>query len=125
MAMDRSGRRPRYSEASLVKKLEELGIGRPSTYASIIEVLQRRNYVKIDRTGLSWPGGANLWIVCGSTVMLSWPNSLRIGPSRTRAPTFLCAVQYRVCCAAIKGVFWQPLNVRARNVRGPSVDCYS
>ena len=32
-----------------MKKLEELGIGRPSTYASIIEVLQRRNYVKIDR----------------------------------------------------------------------------
>jgi DNA topoisomerase-1 len=40
---------PRYSEASLVKQLEELGIGRPSTYASTIQVLKDRAYVRVEK----------------------------------------------------------------------------
>ncbi len=41
---------PRFSEASLVKRMEELGIGRPSTYASILQVLKDRSYVRMDKT---------------------------------------------------------------------------
>ena len=39
---------PRYTDASLVKRMEELGIGRPSTYASIMQVIEKRGYVLKD-----------------------------------------------------------------------------
>ena len=55
----------RYTEASLVKELEERGIGRPSTYAAVIETIQARNYV--------WRKGTALvpaWTAFGVTNLL-------------------------------------------------------
>ena len=58
---------PRYTEASLVKRLEELGIGRPSTYASTIDVMQKRGYVvKEDRDGT--PRDYRVLCLAGSSV---------------------------------------------------------
>ncbi|CAN1331449.1 DNA topoisomerase 1 [Linum perenne] len=67
---------PRYSEASLIKKLEELGIGRPSTYASTLKVLQDRKYV-IVKSRVMYPEfrGRMLDNVCAG--LTEWKGLLR------------------------------------------------
>src|SRR5206468_4267965 len=58
---------PRFSEASLVKRMEELGIGRPSTYASILQVLKDRNYVRLEKKRLYADGSdQRLCPTCGT-----------------------------------------------------------
>lgn len=70
---------PRYSEASLIKKLEEEGIGRPSTYASIINVIQDREYVEqVDRRFFATPMGE----VVTEKLIEAFPQLLDVGYTR-------------------------------------------
>tara|TARA_B100001059_G_scaffold203825_1_gene212740 strand:+ start:12134 stop:14725 length:2592 start_codon:yes stop_codon:yes gene_type:complete len=70
----------RFSESALVKQLEKEGIGRPSTYASIIDVIQRRNYVeKIDRA--FWP--THLGEVVTEKLIEAFPRLMDIGYTRS------------------------------------------
>jgi len=66
---------PRYNEASLIKELEEKGIGRPSTYAQIVSTIQDRNYVKKDK-GVFKP--TELGFRVNDVLVLSFPEILNV-----------------------------------------------
>ena len=67
---------PRFTEASLVKELEERGIGRPSTYASIMGVIQEKDYVK-KQEGKFHP--THLGTVVNELLTISFPNIFDVG----------------------------------------------
>jgi DNA topoisomerase-1 len=68
---------PRFNEATLVKALEERGIGRPSTYAPIISTLRRRNYVERKRDGRFYP--LEIGFVVNDLLVQHFPNIVDIG----------------------------------------------
>jgi DNA topoisomerase-1 len=70
---------PRYNEASLVKALEEKGIGRPSTYAQIIETIKERGYVKKERRGSKAFIPTELGIIVNDILIKNFPDIMDIG----------------------------------------------
>ena len=85
---------PRFTEATLVKRLEELGIGRPSTYASILEVLRQRDYVRMDRTA-SCPRAGGGWSPPSSTT--SSPTTSPTGSPPISRPVSTTSRRARRC----------------------------
>jgi len=70
---------PRYTEASLVKKLEAEGIGRPSTYASIIQVIQARKYVRKEQNRFY---ATDLGVVVTDKLVEAFPEIIQVGYTR-------------------------------------------
>jgi DNA topoisomerase-1 len=70
---------PRYTEASLIKKLESEGIGRPSTYAQIIQVIQDRKYVEKNKNRF---GATDLGKVVNDKLVEAFPDILEVGYTR-------------------------------------------
>ena len=98
---------PRYSEASLVKELERLGIGRPSTYAAIISTLRTRWYATAkDRRFQPTPQGETVWKV----LKRSFPEVFEVGFTANLENELDKVEEGDLDWQAVLGEFWLPFN---------------
>ena len=98
---------PRYSEASLVKELERLGIGRPSTYAAIISTLRTRWYATAkDRRFHPTPQGETVWKV----LKRSFPEVFEVGFTANMENELDKVEEGDLDWQAVLGDFWGPFN---------------
>ena len=98
---------PRYSEASLVKELERLGIGRPSTYAAIISTLRTRWYATAkDRRFHPTPQGETVWKV----LKRSFPEVFEVGFTAQMETELDKVEEGDLDWKAVLGDFWGPFN---------------
>jgi len=98
---------PRYSEASLVKELERLGIGRPSTYAAIISTLRTRWYATAkDRRFQPTPQGETVWKV----LKRSFPEVFEVGFTANMENELDKVEEGDLDWQAVLGDFWLPFN---------------
>ena len=99
---------PRYSEASLVKELERLGIGRPSTYAAIISTLRTRWYATAkDRRFQPTPQGEIVWKV----LKRSFPEVFEVGFTANMETELDKIEEGDLAWQAVLGEFWKPFNL--------------
>ena len=99
---------PRYSEASLVKELERLGIGRPSTYAAIISTLRTRWYATAkDRRFQPTPQGEIVWKV----LKRSFPEVFEVGFTANMENELDKVEEGDLAWQKVLGDFWQPFNL--------------
>ena len=99
---------PRYSEASLVKELESLGIGRPSTYAAIISTLRTRWYATAkDRRFQPTPQGEIVWKV----LKRSFPEVFEVGFTALMETELDKVEEGDLAWQEVLGEFWKPFNI--------------
>jgi len=99
---------PRYSEASLVKELERLGIGRPSTYAAIISTLRMRWYATAkDRRFQPTPQGETVWKV----LKRSFPEVFEVGFTANMENELDKIEEGDLAWQDVLGEFWKPFSI--------------